>query len=113
MRASRVACSMSEAAPEVTFSRPKINSSATRRREASGFWELFVPGLRPGHLYKYEILGADGQLLPLKADPQAEQCEKPPNTASIIAEPSRHLWRGGGGGGGGGGGTDPPGAPSA
>src|SRR4051794_29617996 len=64
-------------------------------RNVSGFWELFVPGLRPGHLYKYEILGADGQLLPLKADPQAERSERPPNTASIIAEPSRHLWQDG------------------
>ena len=49
-------------------------------RRVGGFWELFVPGLRPGHLYKYEILGADGQLLPLKADPHAERAEKPPNT---------------------------------
>jgi len=64
-------------------------------RNVSGFWELFVPGLRPGHIYKYEILGADGQLLPLKADPQAERSERPPNTASIIAEPSRHLWQDG------------------
>ncbi len=64
-------------------------------RNFGGFWELFVPGLRPGHLYKYEILGADGQLLPLKADPQAERSERPPNTASIIAEPSRHLWQDG------------------
>ena len=66
-----------------------------RRREASGFWELFVPGLRPGRLYKYEILGADDQLLPLKADPQAEQTERPPGTASVIAHPSRHVWRDG------------------
>ena len=64
-------------------------------RNVGGFWELFVPGLRPGHLYKYEIVGADGQLLPLKADPQAEHAERPPNTASIIAEPSRHLWQDG------------------
>jgi 1,4-alpha-glucan branching enzyme len=64
-------------------------------RNVSGFWELFVPGLRTGHLYKYEIVGADGQLLPLKADPQAERSERPPNTASIIAEPSRHLWQDG------------------
>jgi 1,4-alpha-glucan branching enzyme len=64
-------------------------------RNASGFWELFVPGLRPGHLYKYEILGADGQLLPLKADPHAERTERPPNTASVIAEPSRHVWHDG------------------
>jgi 1,4-alpha-glucan branching enzyme len=66
-----------------------------RRREASGFWELFVPGLRPGHLYKYEILGADNQLLPLKSDPQAEQSERPPGTASVIAHPSRHVWHDG------------------
>jgi 1,4-alpha-glucan branching enzyme len=64
-------------------------------RNVGGFWDLFVPGLRPGRLYKYEILGADGQLLPLKADPQAERSEKPPNTASIIADPSRHLWQDG------------------
>jgi len=66
-----------------------------RRREGTGLWELFVPGLRPGCLYKYEILGADGQLLPLKADPQAEQSERPPGTASVIAHPSRHVWHDG------------------
>jgi len=66
-----------------------------RRREGSGFWELFVPGLRPGHLYKYEIVGADGRLLPLKADPQAEQSERAPGTASVVAHPSRHVWHDG------------------
>jgi len=66
-----------------------------RRREASGFWELFVPGLRPGRLYKYEILGADGRLLPLKADPHAERSERPPGTASVVANPSRHVWNDG------------------
>ena len=49
-----------------------------RSRGATGFWELFVPGLRPGHLYKYEIHGPDGELLPLKADPHAERAEQPP-----------------------------------
>jgi 1,4-alpha-glucan branching enzyme len=66
-----------------------------RRRGSSGYWELFVPGLRPGHLYKYQIHGPDRQLLPLKADPQAQQAEKPPGTASIIAHPSRHVWQDG------------------
>jgi 1,4-alpha-glucan branching enzyme len=64
-------------------------------RNVSGFWEIFVPGLRLGQLYKYEILGAHGQLLPLKADPQAERSERPPNTASIVADPSRHVWQDG------------------
>src|SRR5262249_19097669 len=67
-----------------------------RRRPEIGVWELFVPGLRPGHLYKYELLGPDGNLLPLKADPYAEQAEPPPRTASVIAAPSRHLWEDGG-----------------
>jgi 1,4-alpha-glucan branching enzyme len=66
-----------------------------RRREASGFWELFVPGLRAGRLYKYEILGADDRLLPLKADPHAERSERPPGTASVVADPSRHIWHDG------------------
>ncbi|HTV90445.1 MAG TPA: 1,4-alpha-glucan branching protein GlgB [Stellaceae bacterium] len=66
-----------------------------RRRHAGGFWELFVPGLRPGHLYKYELLDAAGDLLPLKADPYAEQTERPPGTTSMIAAPSRHVWRDG------------------
>jgi 1,4-alpha-glucan branching enzyme len=66
-----------------------------RRRAPSGFWELFVPALRPGHLYKYQIHGPDGELLPLKADPQALQAEQPPGTASVIAHPSRHVWQDG------------------
>ena len=66
-----------------------------RRRHAGGLWELFVPGLRPGHLYKYELLGAAGELLPLKADPYAEQTERPPGTASVIARPPRHVWHDG------------------
>jgi len=37
----------------------------------------------------------DGRRMPLKADPQAEQTERPPGTASVIAHPSRHVWRDG------------------
>src|SRR2546430_68358 len=66
------------------------------RIHPAGFWELFVPGLRPGHLYKYELLGAHGELLPLKADPHAERAEHPPGTASVVANPSRHVWQDGG-----------------
>jgi 1,4-alpha-glucan branching enzyme len=64
-----------------------------RKRHAGGFWEIFVPGLRPGHLYKYELLGPDGAVLPLKADPCAEQAERPPGTASVVAAPPRHVWQ--------------------
>jgi 1,4-alpha-glucan branching enzyme len=64
-----------------------------RLRHAAGVWEIFIPGLGAGHLYKYEILDADGALLPLKADPHARAAERPPGTASRIAAPARHAWR--------------------
>jgi 1,4-alpha-glucan branching enzyme len=56
----------------------------------SGIWELFMPGVEPGARYKYEIVGADGELK-LKADPYALETELPPLTASVVYEP-RHRW---------------------
>ena len=66
-----------------------------RKFHGGGFWEIFVPGLSPDDRYKYELLGPDGALLPLKADPHAEAAEPPPGTASVIAAPSRHVWQDG------------------
>lgn len=62
-----------------------------RSRRPSGVWELFVPRLGPGTVYKYEILGPHG-VLPLKADPVALQSEAPPRTASIVADPRPFEW---------------------
>lgn len=56
-----------------------------RLRQGSGVWEIFIPRLQVGEIYKFEILGANG-LLPLKADPVARQTEIPPKTGSIVAE---------------------------
>ena len=67
---------------------------AMRKRDAGGFWEIFVPGIAAGELYKYEVVGADGSIL-LKADPYAGQSEPPPSTASAVAAPSRHPWQDG------------------
>ena len=55
-----------------------------RRRGATGVWEIFVPGLAEGAAYKYEIRGADGALLPLKADPVGFGSEHPPANASVV-----------------------------
>ena len=49
-----------------------------------GIWEIFLPGLKVGTLYKYEIKGSNGDVLPLKADPFALRAEHPPSTASIV-----------------------------
>src|SRR5207248_5879044 len=64
-----------------------------RLRHEAGVWEIFVPRLRVGARYKYELLGPHGELLPLKADPHAEQSERPPGTASVVPAPSRHSWQ--------------------
>jgi 1,4-alpha-glucan branching enzyme len=64
---------------------------AMRRRVEAGVWELFIPRLMPGTLYKYEILGPHG-LLPLKADPVALQSEAAPGTASVITDSAPYQW---------------------
>lgn len=55
-----------------------------RKRVECGVWELFLPGVAAGMLYKYEILGPAGERLPLKADPFALATERPPSTASVV-----------------------------
>jgi 1,4-alpha-glucan branching enzyme len=64
-----------------------------RQRGTSGIWELFVPRLGSGELYKYEIIDRDGRLLPQKADPLARAAELPPGTASIVPRHASHIWR--------------------
>jgi len=53
-----------------------------RQLGSSGVWELFIPGLKAGELYKYEI--KNGSLTFLKADPYAFMMEVPPQTSSIV-----------------------------
>jgi len=62
-----------------------------RFRVEVGVWEIFLPGVGAGSAYKYELLGHHG-LLPLKADPYAFACERPPATASIIAAAGKTRW---------------------
>ena len=57
----------------------------------SGIYELFIPGLKPGMLYKYEIKNRAGQPM-LKADPYASYAELRPDTASIVWDLSKYKW---------------------
>ncbi len=66
-----------------------------RRRGSTGVWEFFAPGLGEGAVYKYEIIGAGGRLLPLKADPVGFGSEHPPETGSIVRNLDGHEWRDG------------------
>lgn len=63
---------------------------ALRSLGSSGVWELFVPGLAAGAVYKYEILTRHGGWI-LKADPMAQRAELPPATGSIVTE-SAYRW---------------------
>ena len=62
-----------------------------RRLWDSGIFEIFIPGLEPGTLYKYE-LKAKGGLTYLKADPYANAAELRPNTASIVTDLTKFEW---------------------
>jgi 1,4-alpha-glucan branching enzyme len=62
-----------------------------RLRHGAGIWEIFLPGVQPGALYKFAVLGADGALRE-KADPLARSTELPPATASVVAPADDHAW---------------------
>ncbi|WP_435169921.1 1,4-alpha-glucan branching protein GlgB [Falsirhodobacter sp. 1013] len=66
-----------------------------RKRLGPGIWELFIPGLVPGEIYKFEIISAHGERMPLKADPVGFSHEPSPGTASVIATPAAFSWQDG------------------
>ncbi len=63
-----------------------------RKRVDTGVWEIFLPGIGAGALYKYEIIAANGALLPLKSDPMAFAGEMRPGTASRVVATDAHAW---------------------
>ena len=67
-------------------------SHPMRHLGASGLWELFIPGLTEGVVYKFEIQPKDGAPF-VKADPFALFAEHPPRTASVTHHVDRYEWR--------------------
>ncbi|OZG62448.1 glycogen-branching enzyme [Bifidobacterium lemurum] len=63
---------------------------AMRALGSSGVWEIFIPGVGAGEVYKYEILNANYEWIQ-KADPMERSHEIPPATGSVVAE-STHEW---------------------
>lgn len=49
-----------------------------------GIYELFLPGVEPGAVYKYQIMTRYGEIL-YKADPYGNQCQMRPENASVVA----------------------------
>ncbi|MBF0422716.1 MAG: 1,4-alpha-glucan branching protein GlgB [Magnetococcales bacterium] len=62
-----------------------------RLRQPFGVWELFMPGIKTGALYKFEIIGRYGEYL-LKADPYARYSQRPPETASVVWHSEEFVW---------------------
>ncbi|MFD7749830.1 1,4-alpha-glucan branching enzyme [Streptomyces sp. NPDC059698] len=58
---------------------------------STGVWELFLPGVGEGALYKYDICRPDGSHT-VRADPMARRTEVPPATASVVTA-SHHVWQ--------------------
>jgi 1,4-alpha-glucan branching enzyme len=63
-----------------------------RKRVDTGVWEIFLPDIAVGAHYKYEIVGRDGELLPLKSDPFAFAGEMRPGTASRVTSTEPFAW---------------------
>ncbi len=62
-----------------------------RSRGSSGIWELFIPQLNTGLLYKFEIRTQNGTIL-IKSDPYAFHFERRPKTAAIVADIEDFPW---------------------
>ncbi|MEN8260606.1 MAG: 1,4-alpha-glucan branching protein GlgB, partial [Pseudomonadota bacterium] len=63
-----------------------------RVRGGSGVWELFVPDLPLGTLYKYEIRNRNTGAISLKSDPYGQQFELRPKTATVVCA-SAYEWQ--------------------
>jgi len=61
------------------------------RRRDGGIWELFLPNLQAGALYKYAVKIPGGRIT-LKSDPCGYFHEVPPKTASIVYDPTQYQW---------------------
>jgi len=63
-----------------------------RSRGNSGVWELFIPELKEGMVYKYEIRSRLGELPFLKADPYAFEAELRPKSGSVVSTLDGYGW---------------------
>jgi 1,4-alpha-glucan branching enzyme len=64
-----------------------------RVRGASGLWEVFIPDIQPGSMYKFEVRNRTTGAVFLKSDPYGQAFEMRPQTSSIINPPSTYVWQ--------------------
>ncbi|TWT48663.1 1,4-alpha-glucan branching protein GlgB [Botrimarina hoheduenensis] len=73
------------------FNRWNGKAHAMRKRIPSGVWELFVPDMELGTLYKFAVKQLGGRVVE-KCDPYGFAAEVPPKTANIVTDLSTHQW---------------------
>ncbi len=61
-----------------------------RLHPGNGIWEIFIPGVKHGAKYKFEMLDKHGELLPYKSDPLGQFHEAPPGNASVVYQSGYH-----------------------
>ena len=59
----------------------------------SGIWELFIPGLEAGSLYKFEIYNRHSHHVMTKTDPYGQYFEFRPKTSSIVVKENTYNWQ--------------------
>jgi len=62
------------------------------QRSLCGHWVIFIPGLKPGERYKYELKDPLGNRLPHKADPVGFYAEQYPSFSSVVYDHSQYEW---------------------
>lgn len=75
-----------------SFNGWKADSHPMRVRHPGGVWATFVPGVGPGALYKYRVVGRVDGLERLKADPCGRRMQLRPESASVVPPRPRHEW---------------------
>ena len=77
-----------------SFNGWKDNAHPMRLRDSSGIWELFIPGVRAGDLYKFHIRTRVHEANSVRADPIGFRMEQRPNTASVVWDIRKPFaWR--------------------
>lgn len=68
------------------FNRWDERTHSMRKHPTSGVWEIFIPGLAAGEVYRYDLRSVFGDYWAKKADPYGFFSELRPNNASIVAD---------------------------
>lgn len=74
------------------FNRWDRKSHPMHQRGSSGIWELFIPEITEGEVYKYYLKSKIGNYREEKADPFGFYFEKRPKSASIVHDINKYKW---------------------